>query len=103
MKTISVKEAQNSFESFLDSVQSEPVVVTRRNRPVGVMVSMNNFPDMLELANSMNEYIANGVNAGLADAEAGRVRRLNDSYISDLKQRLRQRIEANQEAWKATA
>ena len=44
MKTISSKEAQNSFGAFLDSVQREPVMVTRRNRPVGVMLSMENLP-----------------------------------------------------------
>jgi prevent-host-death family protein len=40
--TITSKEAQNSFGAFLDSAQREPVMVTSRNRPVGVMLSMEN-------------------------------------------------------------
>jgi prevent-host-death family protein len=40
MKTITAADAKNSFGSFLDAVQHEPVVVTKQNRPVGVMISM---------------------------------------------------------------
>ncbi len=95
MRTITSKEAQNSFGAFLDSAQREPVMVTRRNRPVGVMLSMENLPAIFELADSMRETIKAGVKAGLADAKAGRGQELTDGYIADLKTELQARIKSN--------
>ena len=40
MKAITAADAKNSFGLFLDAVQHEPVVVTKQNRPVGIMLSM---------------------------------------------------------------
>jgi prevent-host-death family protein len=85
MKVISSKEAQNSFGALLDNVQREPVVVTRRSRPVGVMFSMDNLPALFEFTDSMRETIKKGVEAGLADAKAGRGEELNDEYVAKLK------------------
>ncbi|WP_241086790.1 type II toxin-antitoxin system Phd/YefM family antitoxin [Candidatus Vondammii sp. HM_W22] len=95
MKTMTSKEAQNSFGAFLDTAQREPVMVTRRNRPVGVMLSMENLPALFELADSMRETIKAGVKAGLADAKAGRGQELTDGYIADLKAELQARIDSN--------
>ena len=98
MKTISSREVQNAFGSFLDTVQREPVMVTKRNRPVGVMLSMENLPALFELADSMRETIKAGVKTGLADAEAGKGKELNDNYIADLKQELQARIDTKKNA-----
>jgi predicted transcriptional regulator len=70
-------------------------MVTRRNRPVGVMLSMENLPAIFELADSMRETIKAGVKAGLADAKAGRGQELTDGYIADLKTELQARIKSN--------
>jgi prevent-host-death family protein len=40
MKAMTAADAKNSFGTFLDTVQHEPVVVTKKNRPVGMMLSM---------------------------------------------------------------
>jgi len=96
MKTISSREAQNAFGNFLDSVQREPVMVTRRDRPVGVMFSMDNLPALMEFAASMKEQITAGIKEGLADAEAGRGQDLTDDYVINLKQELQRRIDAKQ-------
>ena len=96
MKTISSREAQNGFGAFLDSVQREPVMVTKRNRPVGVMLSMDNLPALLDLADSIRETINTGVKAGLVDAEAGKGQELTGDYVATLKQELQARIQANQ-------
>jgi prevent-host-death family protein len=40
MKAMTAADAKNSFGVFLDTVQHEPVVVTKKNRPVGMMLSM---------------------------------------------------------------
>lgn len=96
MKTVSSREAQNGFGAFLDSVQREPVMVTKRNRPVGVMLSMDNLPALLDLADSIRETINTGVKAGLVDAEAGKGQELTSDYVATLKQELQARIQANQ-------
>ena len=85
VKTISSEDAQNAFGAFLDSAQREAVVVTRRNRPVGVMLPMNNLPALLEFADSIRETIKAGVKAGLADSVAERTHELTDEYIEALK------------------
>jgi len=92
MKTITSKEAQNSFGAFLDTDQHEPVMVTRRNHPVGVMLSMENLLAIFELADSMRETIKAGVKAGLADAKVGKTYELTDEFIEDLKNEAEQRI-----------
>ena len=33
-------DAKNSFGQFLDTIQREPVIVTKKNRSVGMMLSM---------------------------------------------------------------
>jgi prevent-host-death family protein len=43
MKAITAADAKNAFGVFLDTVQREPVVVTKQNRPVGVMISMQDI------------------------------------------------------------
>lgn len=102
MKTMSSREAQNAFGNFLDTAQREPVMVTRRNRPVGVMLSMDNLPAILELADSMRETIKAGVKSGLADAKAGRGKELTDDYVKSLKEELQTRINAKQNTWSIT-
>jgi len=92
MKVISSKEAQNSFGSFLDTVQHEPIMVTRRNRPVGVMLSMENLPALFALTDTMRESIEQGVRSGLADSESGKGEELSNDYVSNLKKELQARI-----------
>ena len=95
MKTMTSKEAQNAFGSFLDSVQREPVMVTRRNRPVGVMLSMDDLPAILTLADSIKEVIKAGVTTGLAESNAGKGEDLTNDYIQNLKNELQARINAH--------
>lgn len=40
MKTITAREAKIHFGEFLDAMQREPVIVTKNNRPVGIMLSI---------------------------------------------------------------
>ena len=98
MKTMTAREAKNSFGKFLDSAQREAVLVTKHDRPVGVMLSMENLPAILDFADSMRAQIKAGVEAGLADSAAGLSEELNDAYIDKLKQELQLRINAKQNA-----
>ncbi len=47
MKTMTSVEAQNRFGLLLDTTQREPVVVTKDNRPVGIMLSMKDAKNTL--------------------------------------------------------
>ena len=41
MQVITAKDAKLRFGELLDTMQREPVLVTKNNRPVGVFVSLN--------------------------------------------------------------
>ena len=46
---MTAKEAKNSFGIFIDTAQVEPVLVTKRERPIGVFLSIQeigNIPDL---------------------------------------------------------
>lgn len=47
MKTMTARDAKTHFGEFLDAVQREPVVVTKNNRPVGIMLSIQDAADTL--------------------------------------------------------
>lgn len=47
VKTMTAKEAKLRFGEFLDTMQREPVIVTKNNRPVGIMLSMQDAADTL--------------------------------------------------------
>ena len=40
MKIMTARDAKNHFGEFLDSARREPVVVTKNDRPVGIMISI---------------------------------------------------------------
>lgn len=43
MKSIPAREAKNRFGALLDSAQKEPVRITKKNRPVAVVLSGEDF------------------------------------------------------------
>lgn len=49
MITVSSAKAQNEFGKLLDTVQREPVVITRHGRPVALVVSPEDMKDLREL------------------------------------------------------
>jgi prevent-host-death family protein len=46
MHTMTSLEAQNNFGSLIDRSQREPVLITRRGRPVSVLLSFDDFGEM---------------------------------------------------------
>ncbi len=95
MKTLSAEEAKNSFGSFLDSAQSEPVMLTQSDRPIGIFFSMHDIEALVQVSETFKKNIHTGILAGIADAEAGRITECNQDYINDLKTKLRTRLAAN--------
>jgi prevent-host-death family protein len=73
MKTMTAAKAKTHFGEFLDAAQREPVLVTKKNRPVGVMFSMQDIEDTIwgELARKAHAE-------GYLDAKE------SDSILADL-------------------
>ena len=44
---MTARDAKNHFGEFLDAMQREPVIVTKNNRPVGIMLSIQDAADTL--------------------------------------------------------
>lgn len=53
MKVMSAKEAKNAFGTFIDTAQREPVLVTKRNRMVGVFLSIHEIEGIPKLKESL--------------------------------------------------
>jgi prevent-host-death family protein len=48
MVTMTSLQAQNNFGEMIDTSQREPVVITRRGRPVSIVISPNSDPLKLQ-------------------------------------------------------
>ena len=92
IKTISAKEAKNSFGSFIDSAQREPVMITRRDRPIGIFFSMQDVESLIQVSDAFKKEINNGIILGIADSEVGRVKECNEELITNLQAKLRARL-----------
>ena len=77
MKTMTARDAKNRFGEFLDAVRREPVVVTKNDRPVGIMISIEDAADTLIPEMFMkkepghDEWLASKVGSTLARVDAG--------------------------------
>jgi len=49
MKTIPATKASKQFGQLIDAVQREPVMVTKKDRPVGVMMSIQDAEALLAI------------------------------------------------------
>ncbi|WP_082151548.1 type II toxin-antitoxin system Phd/YefM family antitoxin [Caenimonas sp. SL110] len=47
MLTVTSVEAQNNFGQLLDTVQREPITITRRGRPVAMLMAVGAFEERL--------------------------------------------------------
>jgi prevent-host-death family protein len=77
MKTMTARDAKNHFGEFLDAARREPVVVTRNDRPVGIMISIEDAADTLipemfmEKEPGYEAWLAAKVGSTLARVDAG--------------------------------
>ncbi|MDE2980513.1 MAG: type II toxin-antitoxin system Phd/YefM family antitoxin [Gemmatimonadota bacterium] len=74
MREVTAKEAKNRFGRLLESAQRAPVRVTRNGRPVGVMMSMQQFERLRgvaweRLADTMDTLGREASARGLTDSE----------------------------------
>lgn len=73
MKTITASVASKEFGRYLDAAQREPVIVTKKNRPVAVTVSFQDWEELTKLR------IERGIAQGLDDIENGRFEEVSDA------------------------
>ncbi|SEO20218.1 prevent-host-death family protein [Gemmobacter aquatilis] len=83
MKTMSATVASKEFGRFIDAVQREPVLITKKDRPVAVTVSVADWEELVALR------IERGIAVGLADVDVGRVTELTDASIEERLARFR--------------
>ncbi|WP_373489497.1 type II toxin-antitoxin system Phd/YefM family antitoxin [Blastomonas sp.] len=74
MREIAARDAKNRFGELLDAVQGAPVRVTKKGRPVGVMMSMQQYERLRGIAwerltATMDEIGVEAASNGLTDAE----------------------------------
>jgi len=79
MKTIAATKASKNFGSYLDAVQREPVIITKKNRPVAVTYSIERAKELF------NFQVSAGIQKGLDDVAAGKTKELTPDYISEMK------------------
>ena len=85
MKTMSATTASKEFGRYLDMAQREPVLITKKNRPVAITMSIQDAEELLEYR------IRVGIEKGLADVEAGRTFEATPENITAMKARIRSR------------
>lgn len=99
MKIMSARDAKNHFGEFLDNARREPVVVTKNDRPVGIMVSIEDAADTLladffmEKVSGYEEWLSGKVARTMARTDSGTTG-LHDhaDAMSLLKTRLENRL-----------
>jgi len=57
MKVMTAREAKNSFGILIDTAQSEPVLVTKRKKLIGVFLSIDEVANIPELKSSLLKYM----------------------------------------------
>lgn len=111
MKTMTAAEAKNAFGHFLDSAQREPVAVTKNNREIAAMFSMEDIRALASafLAVPLKEDVAAGrvnvveammqqislnkrLEANRQAIAAGRGVVADDSYFAVLRERAQSRM-----------
>lgn len=97
MKTMTARDAKTHFGEFLDAMQREPVVVTKNNRPVGIMLSIQDAADTLipemfmDKEAGYDEWFAARVSERLAALDAGATTEEHDAVMARVQDRLKAR------------
>lgn len=97
MKVMTARDAKNHFGEFLDSAQREPVLITKNNRPVGMMISIQDAADTVLPEMMMDKEP--GYEAWLLDKVTRTMRRVDSGEATlieheDAMQQIRARLKA---------
>ena len=95
MKVMTAREAKNRFGEFLDASRREPVVITKNDRPVGIMVSIEDaavtlLPEfLLDKTPGYDGWLFEKVTATLERLDAGQTKlHAHDEAMALLRERL---------------
>ncbi|MDP2833070.1 MAG: type II toxin-antitoxin system Phd/YefM family antitoxin [Pseudomonadota bacterium] len=101
MKVMTARDAKNHFGEFLDTSRREPVVVTKNNRPVGVMISIEDAAEtllpelLLDKEPGYDGWLFEKVGTALRRVEAGQAVLLDhDEAQASLRERVKARLAA---------
>lgn len=97
MKVMTAREAKNHFGELLDAAQREPVVITKNNRPVGIMISIQDAADTVLPEMMMDKDP--GYDAWVRDKVGNTLRRVDSGESAtieheDAMRQLRDRLKA---------
>lgn len=97
MKVMTARDAKNHFGEFLDAVRREPVVVTKNDRPVGIMISIEDAADtvlpefLIDKEPGYDGWLFDKVTGTMARIDSGETRVHGHGDAMDL---LRERLKA---------
>lgn len=99
MKVMSARDAMNHFGEFLDAVRREPVIVTKNDRPVGIMISIEDAADtilpefLLDKDPDYDGWLFDKVSTTLGRVESGEAKlHGHDEAMTLLRERLKARL-----------
>ena len=95
MKVMTAREAKNRFGEFLYATRREPVVITKNDRPVGIMVSIEDAADtllpefLLDKTPGYDGWLFEKLTATLERLDAGQTKlHAHDEAMALLRERL---------------
>jgi prevent-host-death family protein len=99
MRILSAREAKNRFGAFLDAARREPVVVTQNDRPVRIMIAVEDAVDPLlpeflfDKDSRYGGWLCGKVSATLVCVDAGEAAvRGHVEAMAPLRERLWERV-----------
>ena len=101
MKVMTARDAKNHFGEFLDTSRREPVVITKNDRPVGIMIAIEDAAEtllpefLLDKEPGYDGWLFEKVSATMRRIETGQTQILEqDEAMSSLRARVNARLAA---------
>jgi prevent-host-death family protein len=79
MKTMTASAASKEFGLYIDTVQHEPVVITKQNRPVAITMSIQQVERLFK------GQVEAGIAHGLEDVAAGRYSEMTPTHLGTMR------------------
>ena len=89
MKTMSARDAKTRFGELMDTMQREPVLLTKNNRPVGFVISIEDAADTLipemfmEKEPGYDEWFQAKVGNTLENLQSGKTKASEHSQVME--------------------
>jgi prevent-host-death family protein len=101
MKVMTARDAKNHFGEFLDAARREPVIVTKNDRPVAIMISIEDAADtllpemLLDKEPGYDGWLFEKVTSSIRRVDSGETALLeHDEAMEKLRKRLAERFGA---------